>query len=277
MFRLIPLLFLVALSAGAQPYKIDRPIRSFPKEILEKLGKEIFEQDVRAALATDILMASHINLQKEGMVGWIYEQAGNVGLVRFIRQKDDKLEALADVKFLGSNQPVIEIPKDRSLTPFQFALHEARNTAAKNLTHPVTKRYNIVYLKDPQKDGFLVYLLAATTEPNTIVVGGHYRMTISKDGRTLIQSDKLFKNPMIINTDEANRPKDQTLAGLCVSTLMSDLPLETHVYLSLLHKQPFFVSTADQRIWKVENGSISAIEEPIQKNDSPAMQAAEKR
>jgi hypothetical protein len=43
--------------------------------------------------------------------------------------------------------------------------------------------------------------------------------------------------------------------GIAVSHVVSDTPLETHVFLSLQEKLPFWV-TAGGRTWIVENGAI---------------------
>jgi hypothetical protein len=41
-----------------------------------------------------------------------------------------------------------------------------------------------------------------------------------------------------------------------MSHIVSDTPLETHVFLSLLEGLPFFVVTPDSHMWSVERGSI---------------------
>jgi hypothetical protein len=48
--------------------------------------------------------------------------------------------------------------------------------------------------------------------------------------------------------------------GPYMTTLLSNMPLETHVHLSLLHKMPFVVGTRDQKVWKVEDGKLQVLE-----------------
>jgi hypothetical protein len=37
------------------------------------------------------------------------------------------------------------------------------------------------------------------------------------------------------------------------------LPVETNVWLNLLHKLPIYISTPDRAIWKIEDGKISQV------------------
>src|SRR6266567_6469165 len=62
-------------------------IRKFDKTKIEMLGVAIYEQDIRAAAATDMLFAKNIDAQKEGMRGWIIEGDAKKMLVRFVRGK----------------------------------------------------------------------------------------------------------------------------------------------------------------------------------------------
>ena len=240
-------------------------IRKFDQATIEKLGVAIYEQDIRAATATDMLFAKVTNPVADGLRGWIVEGDAKSMLVRFIRQTDSGFEAYYDVVFEGKNKPVLQAPKDRKLTAAQLAQYKARTLAIKNIKRPVSKNYNFVILPDPEKDGFLVYALAATTVSTDVMVGGHYRFTISKDGEKLLQSDELFKTPMVLSTKPKGLPPGASLAALTMTTLVSDMPLETHVYLSLLHKMPFYVGTPNNKktqTWKVEKGKIEKVDAP---------------
>jgi hypothetical protein len=234
-------------------------IRKFDKATIERLGVAIYEQDIRAAKATDLVLAKKIDAKAEGLRGWIVEGDANAMLVRFVREKNGVLEALYDVNFRGRDEPTVVTPADPKLTVSQLAQFKARLLAAKNIKRPASRSYNIVILPDPEADGYLVYALAATTEPNAVMVGGHYRFTVSKDGEKLLRSDELFVSFMVLSTKPDGLPPGATLAGLAMSTLVGDMPLETHVYLSLLHHLPFSVATANGKIWNVDQGKISPL------------------
>lgn len=248
--QLLALLFL----GLAGPLRAE--IRKFDKGTVEKLGSAIYEQDIRAAIATDLLFAKKVDPAKEGLRGWIVEGDAQSMLVRFVREKSGLLEAFYDVSFEGTNAPVISEPKTRSLSDAQVAQYKARSLAMENIARPASRSYNFVILPDPEKKGFLVYGLAATTDSDAIIVGGHYRFTISADGSTIENADELFRSFMTLSKKPKDLPNGATTSGLYMTTLVSDLPLETHVYLSLLNKMPFFVGTRDERSWKVENGKM---------------------
>lgn len=248
------LTFAVCFSSPAQA-----EIRKFDKATTERLGRAIYEQDIRAAAATDLVLARKIDAKAEGLRGWIVEGDANAMLVRFVRERNGALEALYDVTFRGRNEPTITSPSDAKLTVAQLSQFKARMLAAKNIKRPASRSYNIVILPDPEAEGYLVYALAATTEPDAVMVGGHYRFTVSKDGEKLLRSDELFVSFMVLSTKPEGLPPGAKLAGLVMSTLVSDMPLETHVYLSLLHHLPFSVAAADSSIWSVDNGKISRL------------------
>jgi len=234
-------------------------IHKFEKATIESLGVAIFDQDTRAAVATDLLFAKKIDPRKEGLRGWIVEGDKEKMLVRFIREKESVLEAFYDVMFDARKKPVIAEPTDRKLSDHQHAQFKARSLALKNITRPASKNYNLVMLPNPARDGFLVYALAATTEANAVMVGGHYRFMISRDGERLERSDELFKSFMVLSTKPEDLPPGTKLEALTMTTLVSDMPLETHVYLSLLHRMAFYVATPDQHVWKVQDGKMQII------------------
>ncbi|MFA6009070.1 MAG: hypothetical protein WC799_03730 [Desulfobacteraceae bacterium] len=235
-------------------------IRKFDKATIEMLGVSIYEQDIRAASATDMLFAKNIDILKEGLRGWVVE--GDVKkrmLVRFVREKDGLLEAFYDVSFVNKKEPVIEIPKNRKLTDSQVAQFKARLLALSHITRPASRKYNIVILPDSGSDGFLVYALAATTEPDKVMVGGHYRFTVSESGDKIVKSDELFLSFMELSTKPEDLAPGAQLSALYMTTMVSDMPLETHVYLSLLHRMTFYVGTPDKHVWKIQNGKMETV------------------
>jgi hypothetical protein len=247
----------IAVLALAGPLRAE--IRNFDQATIEKLGVAIFDQDTRAATATDLLFAKKIDPAKERLRGWIVEGDAKKMLVRFIREKDGTFEAFYDVSFDGKRKPTIAEPEDRNLSDEQLAQFRARSLASKNISRPASRSYNIVILPDPEGSGFLVYALAATTEANAVMVGGHYRFTISRDGERLERSDELFKSFMVLNTKPKDLPPGAKLEALTMNTLVSNMPLETHVYLSLLHRMAFYVGTPDGHVWKVDGGKMEIV------------------
>lgn len=246
---------IITLHAGDDS---DPAIRKFDQATIEKLGVAIYEQDIRAAQATDLLIAnkSTRQLEKEGVRGWIVEGNAPDMTVLFIKQGSLGLEAAYAIKFSGKKKPVIEVPSNAALTERQRALFAARLLVSQNIKRPCSRSYNVVMLPDPEKDGFLLYALAATSVADEVMAGGHYRFTVSKDGKRIEQTDALSKSCLTMSKRPKDAPPGAQIAALTVTTLIDDKPQETHVYLSLLHKMPFYVATSATTFWEVSQGKM---------------------
>lgn len=236
-------------------------IRAFDQATLEKLGVAIYEQDIRVARASDLLFAQKYDAAKEGLRGWIVEDDGKALLVRFVREREGKMEAFADIRFGPGVETKVERPADTTLSESQLARFRARELAGKNIKRPCSQRYNTVILPDPESDRLLVYALAATTDPKVILAGGHYRFTISKDGSKIEQADELFRSCLTV-PKEQGVPKGSTPVAVWMTTLVSNMPQETHVFLSLLHRTPLVVGTPDRKAWHIEGGRMRAVDMP---------------
>jgi hypothetical protein len=95
--------------------------------------------------------------------------------------------------------------------------------------------------------GFIVYLLAATTEPGVTVMGGHYRAHMSEDGKRLLGIRPFSKACMEMKPDA---PADGKLVGMVVTHLLDPTPVETHVFISLNSRLPLVVSTG-KHLWQI--------------------------
>lgn len=267
LFTLIPLYFclILALPLEAEPKKEPPPklpaIREFDTETLAKLGREIYQHDQLAWVATDTLMEKigQENMAKEGVGGWIVDTTLPKGpLVRFLRKKGADYEAGYDLFFPAGGKPFISVPEDRDLTTWQVSKFHALLTAQKELmngTHPwCGGNPNYVVLDDPDGSGFLVYFLRAKPSADAIPVGGHYRFTVSADGSKVEQVDQLFASCLTVSRNGV--PNDGKIVAVTMSQIVSNTPLETHVFLSLQEKLPFAVITMDGVIWSVDKGQI---------------------
>lgn len=231
-------------------------IREFDAAMLESLGQQIFYQDNEAAQATDILFAQkkQADLSNEKVRGWIVDATPAQNTVRFIRQGDTGLEAAYDIVFATGAPPHLLIPESRTLTDEEKAQFAARLLVLKNVERPCSDRYNTVALKDPERDDWLVWALAATTDPKKLFVGGHYRFTVSKDGRDIIQRDALSRGCLTMAMPEET--KERKLVAQASIQLVSNIPVETSVWLNLQSKIPMIVITPDRVEWTVLDGKI---------------------
>jgi len=127
-------------------------------------------------------------------------------------------------------------------------MFKARQLASQNITIRCSERYNTVVLSDDRY--WLVHLLASTTDPDSIVVGGHNLVKIDKKNFAVVSTKALSKSCL-------NLPK--VGGGIPYTThIVDDIPTAIHSFLSLLHKTKLYVGTQTGS-WKIENGTISSI------------------
>jgi len=233
-------------------------IRAFDIKTTEKLGLLMAEQADEAANADEVLAAQQRNAEQDGIVGWIFDPAPGQSRVRFLRQRDGKVEVAYDVGG-GKGRPTkFSVPTRRELTPREIAQFNARQLAARNIEKPCSPVYNTLAVKDPGSDRWLVWALATAPEPGAVAIGGHIRFTISADGTTVISRDALSLGCIVI-TPEPPPPGKKSMAAL-VTHLVSDAPVETHVFVNLLYDLPLLVEVPGQSMWQIERGHIRRLD-----------------
>ncbi|HEY8696342.1 MAG TPA: hypothetical protein VIM02_01900 [Rhizomicrobium sp.] len=248
------------------------PIRAFDVATIQSLGAAMYVQDQEAWKATDLLRAgrSDDDLKAAKMHGWIVEPAPQGDVVRFIRDGESRPEAYYDVTFRKDAAPVLSEPRNRALTADELAQYNARLLALKSIDRPCSDRYNTIALKDPQNDGWLVWTIASTTDPDAVIIGGHYRFTISSDGKTIRQKDALSHGCLTLSRKAAARAQE---IGLLMNHLVSMTPVETHVFANLNYGIPLHVGTADGTVWKVDRGRLTVVDMDLPGADGFAARA----
>lgn len=258
--RLLPSLVGLALllacpAHGAEP---PPPIRAFELPDLQKLGVALYRQDIAAWRATDALRAKVPDLAAAGVKGWLVEVDGEAAKVRFLRDTGAGLEAGYDVEVTSKGAGAVVEPSDRSLTAEERTMFAARQTAMANLPPKLCRAgYNSAIVKDPDGDGWLVWMLAPSPAAGAIPVGGHFRFTISADGKTVERRDALSASCLVLQLPQL--PAGAQPAGLVASHVVSPTPIETHVFLSLLYRQPFYVVTGKDQVWSVSGPRIAPV------------------
>ena len=131
----------------------------------------------------------------------------------------------------------------------------AKRAAMEALPQIEKQGYRFAVLTDPERKGYLVYALATSRNPRDIVLGIHYRVSVSADGKVQ-RVDPLAWSAGVMREGEG-LPAGTTPAGFYTTCMVSNQPVETIAYLTLVHHQPCVVITHDQRTWIVENGKIT--------------------
>lgn len=235
--------------------------------LAEKVGQAIFLHDKAAWQATDALMEARG--ADPAVRGWISLDIPGGWLVRFIRVSDSSPCAAYDVTLRGETASVVALEPCQRLEGTQLASYNAREVAIQQLDERCTAQYNSVVLPGALmgKSGWLVYLLAATTTPDEVVVGGHFRILVSSDGKRVLEKTKLSSTCLTL-PPPANGEKQ---VGAVVSHVISPYPIETHAFLSLLHQNPIYILT-EKGLWKAWDGQITFLMTPdeLQKTTAKA-------
>jgi hypothetical protein len=157
---------------------------------------------------------------------------------------------------LGNELARVSQTRDRGATTPERK--RARETAIAALRGDVLNiHYEYVVLDDPAGGGFLVYALGSTRKSGQFVLGGHIRVTVSADGRTVKRIDPLSRTLLIEDEKNTGLPKGTHLVGTYYNQIVSTKPVETLIYISNVSKRPIFVGTPDGKMWKVANGTMS--------------------
>lgn len=240
----------------------DMPaIRDFDLATIETLGRAMYEQDQFARKAADVVFAERSEDVRR--VGWIAGSVDGKPRIRFIRQGTSGLEALYDVVFAIGQRGALSDPADRALSADEIAQYEARLLAIAGAAKKCSPSYDTVALKDPAGGGWLVWALAATGDPDAILVGGHFRFTISADGKTVQRRDEMMKSCLRFSRDAMVVRGDGFggyTAGLLVRHLVALKPVETQVFSNLTYDIPVIVGTMDGLVWRIDGGTISNID-----------------
>lgn len=100
-------------------------------------------------------------------------------------------------------------------------------------------------------------MLAATTDPRLVQVGGHAKVAVAKDNAEVVEVMPLSKSCLAIDKTQG-LPEGATLAGLTVTHVVSAKPIAIHTFISLLHDIDLFVGTESGK-WIVRAGSIERL------------------
>lgn len=242
--------------AQAQPRPDPIPIIEWPRDKIIAMGQEIHRQDIAAWVASDALVGKFGGTQPQGLVGWIIVPEGRDQKVRFLKSEGDVIIAGWDVIVRNGRAGDVVDVTDGTLSDQEQARFRARITAASNIGRlRCSPRMNAVVTDDPDSDGWLVWLLTSTNDANIVPMGGHYRFLISADGTTVQQRDMLSNSCLPMSRTV---PQGGQIAALTASQIVSDGPVETHVFLSLQQRLPIYV-IADDKLFEVNGARIREV------------------
>lgn len=249
--RTILLLVAILFSCSAA---FASEIREFSISTLQKLGNELSHRDSIAARASDVVLETQPAARALKMRGWITDLHKDGDVVYMIAELPSGPRLAYTVTFHGSAKPEVEDRRGQPLPPNIAVRYKARQSAVAALAGKLfDASHNFEVLSDPERDGFLVYGLAATRKNGEQITGGHFRVTVSSDGSRVERVDALSHG---IIKDVPKLPNGATQVAMISSQLVSNTPVETFIYTSNLYRLPMYVATKDGSTWRIVNGKI---------------------
>jgi hypothetical protein len=237
------------------------------------LGQMLYLIDKASAIGTDVVRAKVPDFHSRGAGGWLTlresDRSGTpldaFGVLFITREEPFRILFRIDVPLKGS--PVFhELSPPQPLADGGVRMFRARTTAIMGVPPPEPgRRYNPVILPGAvigHDDAILVYLLASEVRAGEMVLGIHYRVLVSADGTTVQQALPLSKSAIVFPPPghEPGVPAGSKPVAAMVSQILTDYPLETHVFASLLHRTPLYVSTK-RGVWLVVGDKIMLVDD----------------
>jgi hypothetical protein len=247
-----------AVTAKAQPAPPD-----LAKEVerASAIGFEIYLNDWASAVGTDVLAEKVGDLR--GKVGGYltFREGDGTGpqaafLVWFFTPDDPPRVAYTVRVPLepGGRRTVETKSPPEAPTAFLATMFRARQAAIAAIA-PVVQPPNPVMMPADVigETGILVEVVAGTTKPNLAVIGRHYRVIVSEDGSRVAKVFPLSKGVIELPTNTC--PGQAKCVALVVSHIVTEAPVETHVFASLLNRIDLYVVTS-RGWWRVKGSTI---------------------
>ncbi|MBN2319960.1 MAG: hypothetical protein JXR49_12815 [Acidobacteria bacterium] len=223
----------------------------------------IYLLDKVAALATDSLLEHVSDPKNTGVAGYLPFREGTEDgkpkdsyLVSFFTS-DIPPRIAYEVRVAADTPPAFKAydPPKEAVPGFQLFVR-ARQLAITEIPELVQPINPLVIPAEAYGEkGILVYLLAGSNKPNVAIFGKHYRVLVSMDGSRIKYMKPLSKGIIEASTLGPNGEKPRALG---ISHLVTDYPLETHVFNSLLTGLPVYVITS-RGVWCVDGDKIRFI------------------
>ena len=138
-----------------------------------------------------------------------------------------------------------------------LAMDSALATAANAVTDKCPHiRYRAVIAAPPgmTADRFAVYYIGSLPEEQGVMIGRHYRVDVSGDGKFALTVAPSSETCLVLKPQAIG----EGITGVMTTHRLTPAPSEFHVFLSLLTHETLYVATK-RGMWQVEDGKIQLL------------------
>jgi hypothetical protein len=227
------------------------------------IGRQLYVLDKVAAIGTDVLLDNVKDVQSKGLGGYLpVQEADEDGkprdsfLVTFFTAETPARIAY-EIRVAPDVKPTFQAyAPPKSAHPSFAAFVRARQMAISAMP-PTNQPINpvLVPAEANGEKGILVYLLAGTKAPNVAVFGKHFRVLVPVDGTSVRYMMPLSNTALELPT---RGPNGEEPEALIVTQVVTDFPLETHIFTSLLVRKVVYVGTR-RGVWRVDGDKVALI------------------
>lgn len=231
-FFLILMVFCVSFANAQEDEPVEpglSPVTDIPLALATKRGAAIYEKDWYSWHASDE-MFSDPNRDLTGLKGWITDVYEGGASTYYIGGEEANYKIMYQVNFDKNN--VAKMVEPIEITSEIFNKFTIRQKALYNIGAACSMTLNSVILEEDDK--YLVYWLIGTNVHGEIPVGGHYRFTFDKNDLNNFTKERLSKSCLMLNPQRETEEGAEVM-GVAFSHVVSENPLETHVFLSYLY------------------------------------------
>jgi hypothetical protein len=244
---------------GRRPLPSERDVAAEIRKA-EEIGRTLYFLDRAATIASEAIV-KHVGPPADvGIAGWLPFKAierktggpSNDHVVMFFTKEEPVripfavTVAAGDPPVIRRNHPPLEAPASLA------SMIRARQAALAAMPRNGQPINAFVLGRAVGTNDFVVYLLAAPKKPGEMVLGMHYRALVGEDGR-VVEMRPLSTTALVLS-DDLRPGAVRTFRSVTHS--LTDWPLETHAFASIVHRDaPLYVITHRGQ-WSVIRGRI---------------------
>ena len=204
-------------------------------EFVRRRGVELYEHHRAALVALEA--GREVGLSDTAPEGWIVLREASTLRVRFVAHCPEGPCSVLDVEIDDEQLAAHALYPPEPLGPRGIESWRARNLVLTTQTATCAVPYNIVtFPPDESQPEWMAYLIAQPEDENVIAIGGHMRIFLDAEARTVHAAEDFSPACLL-----GRRDPSQSVLG--ISYPQGSVPSEIHVLQSLLHQIVLQVGT----------------------------------